>query len=216
MITPEYIRNHIRRPHIDTLLRSASVWDDDFNSLALDSKWTVKESIGTVSIGTVQPSCIMVWCSTTTGRYKIEQPYTSTDPFSITAKVLGPMQYNYSCAILEVNDADYSDAMRTRIEYNGNTQLRLSSRDSNSDNWNRQVTQLAGNTNHDTWYIHLQRNASNVWFSAASKDGISFVRTNTYTKSLTPAFIDINIRQDNSPFACYRGIDWFRVNWITL
>lgn len=216
LINPAYIHRHISEKNIDSIIRVPTQYDDDFNSLVLDSKWTVKESAGTVYLGTLIPSHIIIKCSAGTDRYKIEQAYTSTSAVSFTAKVLGPMHVNYSCAMIEVYDADYSDAMRIRLEYNGNVQLRLASKDSGTDSWSRQVVQLSGNTVHSTFFIHLQKDSSHNWFAAASLDGLSFVRTATYNKSFTPGFVQVTVRQDNSTYGCLRGIDWFRKDWLTL
>jgi hypothetical protein len=191
--------------------------DDEFCTSSLAGKWTEAYSVSTGDFHTSVKSCWVVK-HTGDGWGTLLQSYSAGTTFSVTVKMHGAVFSNTQSYRFYLWDSGETNAMGVKLTVSGGlTHAVLFSVDTSVEN-NRQDEQISSSWNQGSIYLHLQREASDVWRHAWSQDGISWRQglTPTYTKAFTVAKLKIWLHQNGATVRNRMGLDWVRRDWLTV
>ena len=208
-------------PYPDNPPTSPSPYDDEFNVSVLDPKWTILTNLAapnTYDINTTVPGWIIGKFSSVTGpTLELEQTvsgFPAGTTFSITAKVSGSPIANYGGIVVRAKDtAIGNNSIYIALQFANTYTVNYGKRASGVDTFT--IGQKAW-TDSGT-YLHMQREATNTWLFFCSTDGITWF---SIKPDIVLAFditkLYLSISGPNSANKSRSGIDWFRVNWLTL
>lgn len=194
--------------------------DDEFfiTSGSLNPKWTVNSNNAADTSFTQWPSWVRLRFSGNQAMEIVESlsSVSGSANFSITAHFSVAVQSNYLGVKIYAMDATKANMAVAVWEFSTNSKLQLGTYESSTYTWNRVYTNFSTIAPVTNVYLHLQR-TSNAWFPAISFDGRAFFRTaSTYSKTFTPAYLQIRIGQEGATIPTICGVDWIRVNWLTM
>lgn len=215
---------------LDTPPIIADPFNDEFegNLTQVQSKWTIT-STNLTSYDVNSSKSSYIWgifpakAAGTTVQLLLNQPTSvGTGEFSITAKfsTMGYEAYQ-SCAIRAV-DATETNQVISQYPHtvNGATYFSIGHYNGSSWTW---ATNINVCNRRNTVYVHLQRNASNVWRNWINFSGgkNTWIEGNTVTKSITVSniwvYLNLGTSAGQDAFSgAQAGIDWVRKDWIRL
>jgi hypothetical protein len=213
-------------PYPDAPPTSPSIYDDEFDSATLNAKWSIKTALtapNTYDINTSVPSWLMGKFSNATGptleivqAFAVGNIISAGVAYSCTAKVSNAGQANFGGVVISTQDSlAGTNRVFIAAQYATGHTNNYGKRVAGVDTFNiGQVT-----TSLAKMYLHMQRDTSNIWRFFYSDDGISWFKLGTTDVTLAFAISHILLTvtgpgSSNSYLRC--GIDWLRVNWLTL
>lgn len=211
-------------PFPDAPPESPSIYDDEFNSSILNAKWAVTTDLtapNSYDVNTSVPSWLVTKNSSSVGAILAitqDASIPASTAFSCTAQIsnAGQVQYEsvYMYAMDNVVETNY---IRFGLQYN-------STIGGLGTQWGKMVAGAA--TNDITpivWgkakaYIHMQRTVGNVWSAFVSDDCVTWFKLTTdITLGFNINKLQLRLSGTASGSTKNRkGINWFRVNWLTL
>jgi len=194
-----------------------SPYDDEFTGKQLGSKWRLwSSSAAGVDYSTIWPSWMRVRFNGNQG-HNIRQPFTAEGDFSVTLKFSYSVRQNYQGVRIYMLDSALTNAVITTFAFGGSTtNISLNTMDNGVYAYDRTLTSIGPITPVCSGYLHMQRNSTN-WRSTFSTDGMSFLPIHAvYSKTMTPAYVSIELSQSGSTFGVNCGIDWFRKNYMMV
>jgi hypothetical protein len=199
----------------DKVPSSPSAQDDEFDSSSLNAKWTKASTAPNDDVDTTWPSCAYV---NFTGNqyYFLAENYAAATAFSISARLFCALMALSQAVGLSAYDDDESEGAQIIIQYTSaglNTALLRTMTGGGA--WTTRAT-LALGVAGNVYYLHLQRDGSNVWSAWYSHDGHSFFRIGTYTFTFTVHHIQLALVQSGATVPVRVGVDWIRRDWVTL
>lgn len=218
-----------RLPHPDNPPSLPTAYDDEFVG-PMKSKWTLTAPTAPVAydVDDSWPSWLHVW-----GRSAVALPNTGLTltqavtgfaagtAFSCTFKTSNGGVQAFATVGVRIerlaNGSAGNDFVDFASQFNGGShQIMLAKRVAGVDTFGVAGTPFL-NPGHGDIYLHVQRSTSNVWSFWWSINGRSWFTMTTITLSFAIGEILLQV----GPFGqtapnCEFGIDWFRVNWLTL
>lgn len=189
--------------------------DDEFNAGVKDAKWTQTLSLTAAASYNPAwaPSCVGA-TFTGAGRLDLVQAYTAASLFAVTTKFHVPPIFNNQRCWVQFLDTAGTTGTTVIVDGTGsNTRLLF-------------LTQAAGvyttRTTHTlnfgvtTWYLHMQRNAANVWQPAWSSNGVSWQLMSSFAFTVTITKLQVLLDQNGSTNGCRMACDWVRRDWLTV
>lgn len=203
--------------HPDTPPSSPATESDEFESSTLNVKWTESVSGAARDIHTSQLSHYWVDFTAASQSAALAQTAPSgTGLFSLTSKVFFGLTAGTGLQLLcGVEDAGSTNGMWAKVSLSGTSMQVGCLKNAGGAFTDNNTTVISPAKTHI--YLHVQRNASNVWEVWVSQDGRAWFFVSTQTLSFTVAKL---IWSASSGTVLTRrgkvGTDWIRYNWLTL
>ncbi len=210
---------------------SPSSWDDEFNAgSSLNAKWstTGTDPYGsattagiTYDVNTTWPSWLRGVFTSTYQNLILSQAFAPSGAFTVTIKISVFSYSNYGGINMQVADSAGSNSLQLGVNFNSSLSTTsyvnmvnfMSKKAAGSWTFNIYSRNLDyfGNV-----YLHLQNDGSGNWRGWSSPNGITWIEISTGSGiafSFTPAYLWLELTNPNT---MWMGVDWVRVNWITL
>jgi hypothetical protein len=204
---------------VDKAPASPPTENDEFNSGALDAKWTqgTTGTAPTISHTEVDSHYLAKFSAANGGVYIGESFSPASSDFSVTAKFAARIRDNFQGVGLYVIDT----ANNPVGDGSGSEAFRVAAYSSSVYFHDyKNFSQLGAETNPvpklSPIFLHIQR-ISGTWTAWFSLDGIAYLPiSGSSTKSFTVGYIRLELFQSGATTKMRQAIDWVRRDWIFL